>query len=78
MNYTREDLVKERIKILQEMDFFIIKNLDKATVNYWTDNTDDLFCEEICYNYAVNDELWLKTVKLFDACTKEWRKRKNV
>ena len=77
MKYTREQLVKDRIKILQEMDDFIITKLDKTTIDYWTDNTDDLFCEEVCYNYAVNDELWNKTVKLFDACTKEWRK-KNV
>lgn len=77
MKYTREQLVRDRIKILQEMDFFIITKLDKTTIDYWTDNTDDLFCEEVCYNYAVNDELWNKTVKLFDDCTKEWRK-KNV
>ena len=77
MKYTREQLVRDRIRILQEMDFFIITKLDKASIDYWTDNTDDLFCEEVCYNYAVNDELWNKTVKLFDACTREWRK-KNV
>ena len=77
MKYTREQLVRDRIRILQEMDFFIITKLDKASIDYWTDNTDDLFCEEVCYNYAVNDELWNKTVKLFDACTREWWK-KNV
>lgn len=70
MKVSRNELVKIRVHLLEQMDIFLKNNVNEETVvNIWfTYGLEDGYDNDILLEYASDEELWDDCISAFRKC----------